>query len=96
MDRRSRGSLREGAGGAEQNYEPRRVRCMGKLFQSSLQCDRPLCIGKSKPGGENTQRNGGDWKADGKKGKKQKCQNGHSIQLSRMLWEQAAPPHPSP
>jgi len=48
-----------------------------------------LCIGKSKPGSGNTRKADGDSSVEKGKNKKQKRKNEHSIQLSRMLWEQA-------
>ena len=48
-----------------------------------------LCIGKCKPAGKNTQTKRGDWKAEEEEGQQPRHKGEHSIQLSRMLWEQA-------
>src|SRR5271157_5356966 len=48
-----------------------------------------LCIRKSKPGSGNTWRKDGDWGVERGEGKKHNRESRHSIQLPRMLWEQA-------
>jgi hypothetical protein len=48
-----------------------------------------LCIGKSKPAGGNTQAKHGDWRVARGENQKPQPKSGHSIQLSRMLREQA-------
>jgi len=87
---RSGGTLRQGASGSEQNDEqPESTMHVEFTPADFAMRTARLCIGKSKPGGEGTQRKDGDGSVEKGESKKQKRKNKHSIQLSRMLWEQA-------